>query len=148
MSLWRCGIISASHARALGSTLTFCKNFINEFTEFCESSLGKTPLKYLQWPYYGMEFVLRSQTSPILWSIWKNKNNKINIWYATYIRLLKILLDFKVKYGAYFTQLKSSLCDIKSVLPKRRSSEHIGRLIRAKCYDFWIVELFNVWPHV
>ena len=44
MSLWRCGIISASRASALGSRLTFYKNFVNEITEFSESNLGKTAL--------------------------------------------------------------------------------------------------------
>ena len=42
MSLWRCGIISASRARALGSRLTYYKNFVNEFNE---SNLGKTPME-------------------------------------------------------------------------------------------------------
>ena len=46
VSLWCFGIISVSHAKALGSRLAFYKNVVNEFTKFSESNLGKTPVAF------------------------------------------------------------------------------------------------------
>ena len=48
VSLGHCGIISVSHARALGSRLTFYKKIVKEFAEFSESNLGKTPSGFVQ----------------------------------------------------------------------------------------------------
>ena len=66
MSLWHCGIISVSRTRALGSRLTFYKHFVNEFTEFNESNLGKTPLKLINVAAFECSYGSRLKLSYII----------------------------------------------------------------------------------